>query len=155
MDTRIIAAFAQAAKGTFKDMFGIEAVDGGIAELSGSDENHGWDITGLIGIAGQAQGIVAIRLNQSVLSNLLSGSGVKAGGVLEGRQLESGLVGEIMNIIAGQAVSAIRDINIEIAPPVVVRGPNHKVGWPNVAPVMALSFTIPMGSFEIDLCVKH
>jgi chemotaxis protein CheX len=155
MDTSIIAAFTQAATTTFRDMFGIAAALSGTAELSSSQEEHGWDITGLVGLAGQAQGVVAIRLPQPILSTLLSGSGVSAAGVLEGRQLESGLVGEMMNIIAGSAVSAIRDLNIEIAPPVIVRGPNHKIGWPSIAPVIALSFGIPSGSFEIDLCVRH
>jgi CheY-specific phosphatase CheX len=59
------------------------------------------------------------------------------------------------NIIAGSAISAIHGLDIEIAPPVVIRGPNHKIGWPAIAPVVALEFTLPSGRFEIDLCIKH
>jgi chemotaxis protein CheX len=155
MDKAIVAAFSKAAASTFRDMFGIVATEAGTCELTGS-EDHGWDVTGLVGLAGQAQGVVAIRIKQPVLAELLAGSGVIAGGVLEGRQLEGGLVGEMMNIIAGSAISAIRDLNIEIAPPVIVRGPNHKIGWPNIAPVVALSFSLPKdGAFEIDLCIRH
>jgi chemotaxis protein CheX len=153
METALVAAFAQAAKGVFKDMFGIEAVESGARELVGS-EDHGWDITGLVGIAGQAQGVVAIRLTQTLVASLLTGSGVTASGPEESRQLESGLVGEMTNIIAGSAISAIPDLDMEIAPPVIVRGMNHKIGWPNIAPVAAISFEFPKGSFEIDLCIK-
>jgi chemotaxis protein CheX len=153
MDTSIVTAFAQSAKGTFKDMFGLAAVDAGARELSGS-EDHGWDITGLVGLAGQAQGVVALRLSHALLPSLLASTGVAAG-TDDAKQLEGGLVGEMINIIAGQAISAIRDINIDIAPPVIVRGPNHKIGWPAIAPVVALSFTLPSGSFELDLCIRH
>jgi chemotaxis protein CheX len=154
METIIVAAFAQAAKRTFKDMFGLDAAESGARELVGP-EDHGWDITGLVGLAGQAQGIVAIRLTQGLVSSLLAGSGVAAAGAEEGRQLEGGLVGEMTNIIAGSAVSAITELNMEIAPPVIVRGPNHKIGWPNIAPVTAITFALPSGSFEVDLCIKR
>lgn len=161
MDTSIVSAFAQAAKLTFKDMFSLEAADAGPRELSGS-EDHGWDITGMVGLAGQAQGVVALRFSQDLVVSLLERSGV-ASGSEDRRQLESGLVGEMINIVAGQAISAIRDIDIEIAPPVIVRGPKHKIGWPNIAPVVSISFALPQASqapepsrgFELDLCVKH
>jgi chemotaxis protein CheX len=154
MDASIVAAFSKAAKDTFKDMFGLEALESGAREL-GSSEGHGWDLSGLIGLAGQAQGVVAIRLTQALVAGLLAGSGVAAGGDEERSQLEGGLVGEMTNIIAGSAISAISALNIEIAPPVVVRGPNHKIGWPAIAPVIAISFKLPSGSFEVDLCIRH
>jgi chemotaxis protein CheX len=154
MENDIAAVFAQAAKRTFKDMFGIEATRSGARELAGS-EDHGWDITGLVGIAGQVQGVVAVRLKQSIVASLLAGTGVAASGAEEGRQLEGGLVGEMTNIIVGSAVSAMRDLEIQIAPPVIVRGPNHKIGWPNIGPVVAVSFEFPAGSFEVDLCTKQ
>jgi chemotaxis protein CheX len=154
MDASIVAAFNQAAKNTFKDMFGLDAVEAGSREL-GASEEHGWDLSGLLGLAGQAQGVIAIRLTQSLIAGLLAGSGVAAGGDEERAQLEGGLVGEMTNIIAGSAISAIHGIEIEIAPPVVVRGPNHTIGWPAIAPVVALSYKLPSGSFELDLCIRH
>jgi chemotaxis protein CheX len=154
MDSSIAAAFSHAATRTFKDMFGIETADKGTREI-GASEDHGWDVTGLVGLAGQAQGVVAIRLTQSLLAGLLAGSGVAAGGDEERRQLEGGLVGEMINIIAGAAISAISGLDMEIAPPVVVRGPNHKIGWPAIAPVLALSFETGSGAFEVDLCIRH
>jgi chemotaxis protein CheX len=154
VDTRIVAAFSEAASRAFGEMFGLEAKAEGARELDSSAE-HGWDITGLIGLAGQAQGIVAVRLSQAMVARLLAGSGVETGDAAEKRQLEGGLVGEMTNIIAGSAISAIEDINIEIAPPVIVRGQNHKIGWPSIAPVIALPFASKDVSFEVDLCIKH
>ncbi len=154
MDASIVAAFSQAARSTFKDMFGLDAVESGSREL-GTAEKHGWDLSGLLGLAGQAQGVIAIRLTQPLVAGLLAGSGVVAGSDEERNQLEGGLVGEMTNIIAGSAISAIKGLDIEIAPPVVVRGPSHTIGWPAIAPVVALSFKLPAGSFEVDLCIRH
>jgi chemotaxis protein CheX len=153
MDKSMLAAFADATVSTFKDMFGLDAVPKGPRELPPS-ESHGWDVTGLVGLAGQAHGIVAIRLTQSLVSSLLEKSGVASESAEEGRKLESGFVGEITNIVAGAAITAMRGIDIEIAPPVIVRGPDHRIGWPGIAPVVALSFGLPAGEFEIDLCIK-
>lgn len=154
MDTSIASAFSEAAVRTFGEMFGLEATAVDTRELDAS-AGHGWDITGLIGLAGQAQGIVAVRLTQAMVSSLLAGSGVDTSDAAEKRQLEGGLVGEMTNIITGSAISMIKDVEIEIAPPVIVRGPNHKIGWPNIAPVLALPFSSKDGSFEVDLCIKR
>jgi len=157
MDANIVSAFGTAAKNTFRDMFGLEAIQTGSREL-GSSEDHGWDLSGLVGLAGQAQGVVAIRLTQALVAGLLAGSGVAAGGDDERMQLEGGLVGEMTNIIAGSAITAIDGLDIDIAPPVVVRGTNHKIGWPAIAPVVALFFELSQGGaggFEVDLCIRH
>jgi len=153
MDDRVAAAFGAAVKRTFKEMFGIEARESGAAALSPSDD-HGWELTGLVGLAGQAHGVVALRLSSDLVVRLLSSTGVAVSSEDERRQLEGGLVGEMINVISGQATSSLRGIDVEIAPPVVVRGPNHKIGWPAIAPVVALGFDLPDGGFELDLCVK-
>lgn len=153
MDERLAKAFTGSAVTTFKDMFGIAAQPAAMRVL-GPDEEHGWDVTGLIGLAGQAQGVMAVRLTHQLLGRLLAGTGVQASGDAERKELESGLVGELTNIIAGHATSALRGMNVEIAPPVVVRGQNHRIGWPSIAPVHMFSFSIPDGAFEIDLCIN-
>jgi chemotaxis protein CheX len=154
MDTSLIGAFGSSAQATFHEMFGLEATAEAPRELSPQEE-HSWDITGLIGLAGEAQGIVALRLTHGLAVGLLASTGVTAAGEKETRELEGGLVGEMINIIAGHATSSLSSLNMEIAPPVVVRGPNHRIGWPSIGPVVALGFKLPGGSFEIDLCVKR
>jgi chemotaxis protein CheX len=153
MDTAVAKAFIMSAQTTFKEMFGMAAEAQAPKELA-ANEDHGWDVTGLVGIAGQGQGVVAVRLTHELLSRLLAGSGVVAGSDGERRELEGGLVGELINIIAGHAISAIKGVNLDIAPPVVVRGPNHKIGWPGIATVLQLPFKLAEGSFEVDLCLK-
>ena len=152
MDTSVAKAFISSAQTTFRDMFCMAAEPQAPSELTPNDD-HGWDITGLVGLAGQGQGVVAIRLTHDLLGKLLAGSGVVASTDAERRELEGGLVGELCNIIAGHATSALSTVSLEIAPPVIVRGPNHKIGWPAIAPVIRLPFALPSGRFELDLCI--
>lgn len=154
MDTSLAATFASSAAATFKEMFGIDAVAAAPREVGAQDE-HSWDITGLVGLAGEAQGLVALRLTHGLAVGLLASTGVTASGEKEERELEGGIVGEMTNIIAGRATSSLSGLEIEIAPPVVVRGPNHRIGWPSIAPVLSIPFSLPGGSFELDLCMKR
>jgi chemotaxis protein CheX len=153
MDDKLLKSFQSAALNTFKDMFGVDAKAQAPVELSANDE-HGWDITGLLGIAGQVQGVFAFRLTSNLATALLNKSGVDVAIDGDRRALEGGLVGEVTNIIAGSASSGMSGYEFEIAPPVVVRGPNHKINWPAIAPVFAVGFATPDGAFEIDICAK-
>jgi chemotaxis protein CheX len=153
MDERIVAAFSAAALATFRGMFSIEAKLVGKRDLKQSDR-HLWDVSGIVGLAGQAQGVVAFRLGALLASRLLSVSGVELSEGDDSNQLEGQLVGEIANIICGAATSTLAELSIEIVPPVVVSGPNHMIGWPAIAPVFALEFDLGGAGFELDLCVK-
>jgi len=153
MDDKLVDAFRASAQSTFMEMFGIAATAES-PRIVDNSEDHGWDITGLVGLAGEAQGVVAVRLTHMLATSLLEGSGVVANSDKERRELETGLVGELTNIVAGAAISALTGQNVEIAPPVIIRGPNHHIGWPAIAPVIGISFGLPVGGFEVDLCVK-
>lgn len=153
MDQRLLGAFGDATTSTFRDMFGLEVR--AAAPVTGSaDGGHRWDITGLVGLAGELHGVVAIRLPSSLVSALLEKSGLELGGEGELSSMQSGLVGEMSNIIAGAASSGPGAPQFEIAPPVIVRGPNHRIDWPNIGPVLSISYSTDLGPFELDLCAK-
>jgi len=153
MDEKFLTAFRAAATSTFRDMFGVEAVSAAPSEL-GANEDHGWDLTGLVGLAGQVHGVVAFRLTAHFAAALLGKTGVDMSADGDNKELVGGLVGEVTNIIAGAASSSLASYEFEIAPPVVIRGPNHRISWPAIAPVLGLRFSSAEGSFEIDLCAK-
>jgi len=64
------------------------------------------------------------------------------------------MIGELVNIVAGNATTAI-DGSIDISPPVVVYGQNHNIAWPKTIPVIAIPFTTAMGPFEVAVCFKE
>ncbi|MFH2113129.1 MAG: chemotaxis protein CheX, partial [Spirochaetota bacterium] len=67
-DANFTRPFFSAAEEVFLQMFGLNAKAGGSRELVGS-EDHGWEISGILGLAGQAQGIIALRLPMALADN--------------------------------------------------------------------------------------
>jgi CheY-specific phosphatase CheX len=145
--------FFSAAGDVFLQMFGLDAKAGRPRELAGS-EDHGWGISGILGLAGQAQGIISLRLPMTLADNLLAISGVETSSEQERMATAAGLVSEMTNIIAGSAVSSFTELDLDISPPVVIKGVNHQITWPKIAPVIATRFETDKGAFELCVCFK-
>ncbi len=153
MDASIVNPFIAAASGVFKEMFALEIGPGKPFVLEEAADSK-WEISGLIGLAGAAQGIVAIRLPKGMAEILLGRTGMSFKTDEEKQQMVGGLVAELTNIVSGHAATAFQNINLDIAPPVVVRGDKHQISWPKIAPVLAVPFATPAGAFELDVCFK-
>ena len=153
MDASIINPFIAATVSVFKEMFSLEAAPEKPYVLQESTESK-WEISGLIGLAGAAQGIVAIRLPPGMAELLLGRTGLTFKTDEERRQMVGGLVAELTNIVSGNAAGRFLKINMDIAPPVVVRGENHQISWPKIAPVLAVPIRTSAGAFELDVCFK-
>lgn len=151
MDTIGLQPFFAAAGDVFSQMFGLEAKAGPAKTLEGS-EAHGWEVSGLLGIAGSAQGVVALRLTLGLVDALLKASGVETTSEQDRLATASGLVAEMTNIVSGNAIGQYHGQNLEISPPVVIKGKNHQITWPKIAPVVATEFSTKLGSFELAVC---
>lgn len=151
MDTTIVEPFFSAARDVFSQMFGLEATRKPVHLIEGS-EDHGWGISGILGIAGSAQGVVALRFPLDLADALLKASGVETSGEQDRLATAAGLVGELTNIIAGNAIGTYHGMELDISPPVVVKGKNHQISWPKIAPVVAVDFSCRLGEFEVAVC---
>ncbi len=153
MDVAIINPFLSASLDLFKSMFGIEATPGA-AYLLNDQVGHRWEISGVLGITGDYHGIVAFRLPRMLADKLLEKSGVTTANETERADTVNGMIGELTNIISGNASNQFADHSIDISPPVVVLGNNHQISWPKIAPVIGIPFSTPFGPFEVDICIK-
>jgi CheY-specific phosphatase CheX len=151
--TNFTGPFFTAAGEVFEQMFGLSAKSGTTRELTGS-EDHDWGISGILGLAGQAQGIISLRLPLALAESLLSLSGVETSSEKERMATMAGLVSELTNIIAGNAVSSFTELDLDISPPVVIKGVNHQITWPKIAPVIARRYETGKGAFELCVCFK-
>jgi len=152
-DTDFAGPFFKAAGEVFEQMFGLGS-KAGTPRVLGSSEDHGWGISGILGLAGQAQGIISLRLPLALADNLLSMSGVETNSEQERMATAAGLVSELTNIIAGNAVSTFSGLDLDISPPVVIKGVNHQITWPKIAPVIAARYETEKGAFELCVCFK-
>jgi len=134
-------------------MFGIE-VQPGTPYLLGEEIKHRWEISGILGLTGDYQGLVGFRLPRLLADKMLEKSGIKTKSEEERQETVYGMIGELTNIISGNAASAIDHVSIDISPPVVIFGENHHIAWPKTIPVVAIPFTSANGPFEVDVCFK-
>lgn len=153
MDVTIINPFLSATVNVFQNMFGITATPGTPYLLEG-EIKHRWEISGILGLTGDYQGLVSFRLPRALGDKMLEKSGIVTKTESERKETVYGMVGEITNIIAGNASSAIDHARVDISPPVVIRGENHEITWPRSLPVIGIPFTSPNGPFEVNVCFK-
>lgn len=153
MDVEIINPFLTAALNLFASMFGITAQPGPPYILE-EENKHRWEISGILGLTGDYHGVVGFRLPRVLADKMLEKSGVSTQTEDERQETVYGMIGEMTNIIAGNAASAVQQAVIDISPPVVVMGENHHIAWPKTMPVVGIPFTTPSGPFEVDVCFK-
>lgn len=153
MNAKIINPFLSAGLSTFESMFSI-APTNKEPYLLQVDMGHPWEISGLLGVTGDYNGVVAFRLHKVLSLKMLELSGMVIANKDEQEEMATGLVSEFTNIIAGNAVSMIPDVNLKVSPPVTVSGRNHVISWPRNYPVIAIPFVTKHGPFEVDVCFK-
>jgi chemotaxis protein CheX len=153
MDVKIINPFLSAALSVFEDMFSITPTNKE-PYLMKITTGHQWEISGIIGLTGDYNGIVAFRLHKVLAEKMLELSDITIDNPEEKENLISGLISEFTNIVASHATSAIKEVNIGVSPPVVVSGHNHTISWPHNYPVVAIPFVTQYGPFEVDVCFK-
>jgi len=138
----------------FEQMFDMTPVVGSIY-LDERAHTHRWDISAVMVLTGNAIGVVALRLTRTLSEKLLAKTGVAWKEEEERMDLVNGMVGELVNIIAGNASGELKELDIEISVPIVVQGPNHTVSWPDKEPVLAIPFSTPHGPFLVNVSLME
>ncbi|MDD6295636.1 MAG: chemotaxis protein CheX [Treponema sp.] len=155
MDVKIINPFLTASAFVFKTMFGIEATSGAPYLMKRTIGGHSWEISGILGLTGEFDGIIALRLHKVLAKKMLERSGLYYKDEETREELESGMIAEVANVISGNAISAVKDFMLDIAPPVVIYGKDHTIAWPKGYPIIGIPYTTSLGPFEVDVCFKE
>jgi chemotaxis protein CheX len=134
----------------FELTFGFTPVPGQ-AYLDEKARKHRWDISAVMVLTGNAIGVVAIRMTRFLSEKLLTRSGVTWQTDDERENLINGMVGELINIVAGNASGELAEFDIEISVPIVIQGENHMIAWPDEAPIVAIPFSTPHGPFTVNV----
>ncbi len=154
MDVTIINPFLNAVQDVYRQMFFLETVAAPAFVLE-EHATHRWDISGILGVTGDYAGIVCFRLHKMLAEKLLEIAGIEFFSDEERQDTMYEMIGEVTNIVSGNAASKLGDINVEISPPAVVMGKNHKIAWPRGIPVIGIPFSTPKGPFEVDVCFQQ
>jgi chemotaxis protein CheX len=147
MDVRFINPFIGAIKNVFHTMLATEILISK-PRLKEPDE-HFADVTAIIGFSGEATGSVAICFPIK--------TGVNAASKFADAQITqtdpefADALGELANMVAGQAKSKLEGFNISISLPRVVSGQGLQLLNSKTTPVLVLPCDSSLGRFSTEV----
>ena len=150
MDVRYINPFITAIENIFDTMIGIPLLMGKPAVKSGREP--AFEISSIIGLTGDVKGCVVINLSESTAIRLAS--------ALLGDELSelnedcTDAIGEIANMIAGNAKTDFPSGNTSISVPSVVTG-KHKVTYPSGLPIITIPCETDEGKLLVDIALEN
>ncbi|MCL2380167.1 MAG: chemotaxis protein CheX [Treponema sp.] len=135
-----IQPFIKVCETVFRDFCQTEVTPGRVFFVT-KHETH-WDISGIIGLSGDASGAVAI--------SMMDVTAFKIASTLTGAEHTSidddvtDAVGELINIIAGNVKKDFEDqLRIKISLPSIVKGKSHTIVWPSEKTrIICIPFTV-------------
>ena len=112
------------------------------------------DVTGIIGITGEANGTISVTFDEGSILGIVS--------KMFGEELTeinaeiSDAVGELTNMISGQARRKLEENGREFkaAIPSVVTGKDHEINHITSGPIVAIPFKTDGGKFTIEICLE-
>jgi len=135
---------------TFSKMVGVEAKPG--KPILKQDARLDYDISGIIGLSGKVIGTVALSFPESTalaVCNKFMSANLKE---MNAEILDA--VGELINIVAGNAKKGLTEFNIEISLPSVIVGKNHRIVEPKGSVGFVIPFASPLGNFHMAVSLK-
>lgn len=147
MKVQYINPFLQATTGLFKDYLGMDLV----AEKPyiNTDPTRLGDVSAIIGLAGETTGAVVLSFTRDSAIAIVSKFAQRKYAAL-GNEVIDG-VGELVNIIAGNAKKDLHDFKIMISLPGVVTGSDYRIHWPEGIPVVCIPFKSNFGAFSVNV----
>ena len=137
-----IQPFIKVCTTVFKEFCQTEVAAGRVFFVSKDEYETIWDISGIIGMSGEATGAVAISMKDITafqVTKMLTNK--------EHKSIDSDVtdaVGEIINIIAGNVKKDFEEeLKIKISLPTIVKGKAHTIVWPSEKTrIICIPFTI-------------
>ena len=148
MDVKYINPFIVSTTETFSKMLSIDLEKGNLYIKKANETS---DITGIIGLSGEAKGIVAVTFSRITALRAVSVFlGMKC---LTLDDTVSDAVGELINIIAGNAKQYLSDLHVDISLPKVIIGQGHSVAEMKEVPTVIIPFTSKLGEFKLEVAL--
>lgn len=151
IDVDIINHFVSATGSVFRTMLGAEVNRGSLAVKEGSHPPH--EVSGVIGLTGPTAGTMLISLSRE--------SAIGVCEAMLGTRPESldsdvvDAVGEVANMIAGNAKANMADSGMRLSLPNVVMGVNHSISFPSDTVTITIPFSTSLGPICIEIGLSN
>jgi len=149
MDVRYINPFLTAVQNIFETMINVTYTLG--KPTLKKDDISSYEISGIIGITGEVTGCVVVSFPESVALQLASA-------LLDDELAQMNddckdAIGEIANMVAGDAKKHFPAGNTSISVPSVIIG-KHRVSYPRGVPIISIPCETDTGGFAIEVALK-
>ena len=144
--------FIKATTAILSTMAGITAVPGD--PYVKKNQVACGDISAIIGVTGPKKGTISVSFTTESATELVLG--LLGGAVEDIDQDMQDAVGEVANMISGQARASIAEggLILQGATPSVVVGKNHMIHHLTQGVVMAIPFSTQAGKFTVEFCLE-
>jgi chemotaxis protein CheX len=150
MDPRYIQPFVVAVKKVFDTMINVPLSLSKPFLKNGSEVPY--EISGIIGLSGNVTGCVVVCMSHEVAYELVSS--LVGETVTELDEDCTDAIGEITNMIAGNAKTDFPGTGNSISVPSVVVG-KHKVKYPSGLPIVVIPCKTDKGELTIEIALKE
>lgn len=150
MQVKYVNPFINATVNLFRNFIGVK-VDPKKPFLK-EDDKKLEEVSGIIGLAGETVGAIVISLARETAIQAISKMEEKPYRALSKDVIDG--IGEIVNIIAGNAKKDLDEFRIEISLPGVITGSDYGVHWPEGIPIVAVPFESEIGNFSIYVSLR-
>lgn len=151
MKAKYINPFLNATMGLFRDFLGLKVSSGKPFVLA--DPQDLSDVSALIGLAGETTGAVVLSFSHDTALKVISNMAGREYLFLGSEVLDG--VGELVNIIAGNAKKDLDEFRISISLPGVITGNSYRINWPKGVPVITIPFSSELGDFTVNVSLKE
>lgn len=147
MNVEYINPFIRSVSNVFDTMLNCSVARGDI--WLKSDSRPSYMVSGVIGLSGQAFGMVVLSLPEKIALKSAAVMLMEETTTLNADVLDA--VGELTNIIAGGAKAELVKYQMSVSMPSVITGHDHEVHFPlNIRPI-GIPFKTDWGDFALEV----
>ncbi len=150
MKVKYINPFITATVNLFEEYMGLKLTGGKPHVLS--DPQNLMEVSGIIGLAGETKGAVVLSFSRETAIKVVSTMEKTTYTALGGEVIDG--VGELVNIIAGNAKKDLTEFRVEISLPGVVTGKAYQIHWPEGIPVVSIPFESDIGPLSVNVSLR-
>ncbi len=117
----------------------------------GTQPQH--EVSGVIGLSGKAQGTVVLGLSRETALSATEALLQERPPAINGDVTDA--IGELVNIIAGNAKAKLEHLEMSVSLPTVITGKNHCVEFPTKVTPICIPFTAAWGDVTVEVGLRE
>jgi|UniRef100_A0A7C3HWN4 chemotaxis protein CheX len=153
MNVKYINPFIIASQNVFRDFIKTEVKPGKPEIFNPESGTYDWDISGIIGLAGEVIGLVVISFPKVVALKILSKMLGRPITIIDADVTD--IIGELVNIIAGNAKQGLEEFKVAISLPSIIEGKKHKLSGISGVPMIVIPLESEFGRIDLIVSFKN